>query len=140
MKNVLILVLIGVCLSARADWVQDSVAYEVDSTDPKEMATALTLFPSTLNWLNAQNLTSPSRLVVQKIIAKIADYHWENDSNCAVLDPGLIKPIRMSSSHSDFYFEAKPVEVWHLDVMDTPVVPCEPGPPPPPTIAKSRKI
>ncbi len=128
MKNILLMVLLSAGLLAHADWVEDSLVFEVDSADPKEMATALTLFPDAMTWLNAQNLTSPSRLIVQRFVGKIGIYRWENDAQCVVPNPAL-ELRRMSDAHADFYFEAKPVEVWHVDVVNGWSTPCD-GPKP----------
>ena len=125
MKSSLLIVLISAGLFAHADWTEDNLVFEVDSTDPKEMATALTLFPDAMTWLNAQNLTAPSRLVVQRFAGKIANYRWENDDQCTVADPTLVPLRRMSDAHADFYFEAKPVDIWHVDVVSGAGTPCD---------------
>lgn len=124
------LLLVALPVRAAAAWVEDSVSVDVDTNDPKLIVTSLTQFQEMLNYLNAENLTSSSRVKIKNFSGRIARYHWENDSNCAVKDPTAIMPVEMSSSHTDYYYEANSKQVWGVDAVLAHPEPCSgtPGP------------
>lgn len=101
-------------LNARADWTEESVVYDVDSKDSMAMGEALGFFPDAAGWLNNHNLTGASRLKVVEVKGKVAVYRWDNDANCTVADPGLIKKVELSSSYIHYLYEADPATVWEL--------------------------
>ncbi len=124
MKRILLSVLMVGALHARADWVEESVIYDVNSKDAMEMAEALGHFPSALDWLNAHNLTGTSRLKVVGVAGRVAWYRWENDASCTVTDPGKIDPVRMYNVVSDYLYEAQPTKVWQLTTTAWSADPC----------------
>jgi hypothetical protein len=111
-------------LPVQAAWIEDSVSIDVDTTDAQLIANSMTQFQEILNYLNAENLTSPSRVRVKQFSGRVAKYHWENDSNCAVKDPSTVLPVEMSSSHADFYYEANPSQLYAIDAIFSKVDPC----------------
>lgn len=124
----LLLSILAVSMPAYAGWVEDSVSVDVETEDPKVITTSLTQFQEMLNYLNAENLTSPSRVKVKKFIGRLARYHWENDANCSIKDPSTIMPVDMSSSHADYYYESDSTKMWAIDAVINRGDPCSPQP------------
>lgn len=130
MKHILVALVLCWGIQANAGWVEDSVVHEVTSKDAMEMAESLVLFPEALDWLNAHNLTGASRLKVVALAGTVANYRWENDSNCTVPDPAAVPHVQLHSSTADFIYEAEPTVVWQLFTAILSVDPCVGGPRP----------
>ena len=107
-----------------AIWVEHAVVTEVDTTEPRLLTNALLQFPDALNFLSAENLTAPSRVKVKQLVGRIAEYRWENDSQCAVADPGAVVPVRMSTAKVDFFYEHRPGVVLDFEVQAAEPDPC----------------
>ena len=121
---------------AQAEWVEDHINYEHETSDPKDMASALTLFQEALNYLNADNLTSGTKITVKRFYGKIATYRWRNDADCEVKDPSIIQAERISSAKVEFVYETKPSQMYMLESITMKPTPCSTRPvPPPPKIS-----
>lgn len=123
--------------AAQAAWVEDSVTLDVSSEDPRTIAASITQFQDILNYLNAESLTSPSRVRIKKFAGRIGRFHWENDSHCSIKDPSGLAPVDMSSAHADFYYESDSSEIWMVETILSKPDPCS-GPPPPPPPGRVR--
>lgn len=128
MRRILLVFIIAmVSFETQAKWVERNVIQDVQSEDPKEIPGMLTMFVETLNYLNADNLTAPSRLIVKKFTGRLSNFVWENDSECAVKDPSLVAEQRVSQTQAEFYYEKKPQEVFTMDYFNAPAEPCDGG-------------
>lgn len=109
---------------AHAGWQQEQILKDIDTANPREIVAELVEFREALNFLNAENLVAPSRVKVQRLVAKVAVYRWQNDDQCDVKDPGTVQPVEMSSCHAEFIHEGRPDKVWVVDVLDSKPDPC----------------
>ncbi len=110
--------------SAFAGWEQQELLKEVDTRDPQEIVAELVQFPEILNYLNAENLISPSRVKVLRFSARVARYLWQNDDECNIKEPGSVEPVEMSASHAEFIHESRPSKTWVIDVLSSHPDPC----------------
>lgn len=124
MKRIFLTALVAAAFQVRADWVEDAVIYDVNSKDAMEMAEALGHFPAALDWLNAHNLTGPSRLKVVGISGRVAWYRWENDPSCTVSDPAKIDRVQLYTAVADYLYEGEPAKVWQLTTTAWAADPC----------------
>lgn len=124
MKVLFLIGTLAFSLSSQADWVEDSVVYDVNSKDGMEMAEALGHFPASLEWLNAHNLTGSSRLKVVAVTGRVAWYRWENDASCTVPDPDTIDRVRLYNSVVDYVYEAQPGKTFQLTTSAWSKDPC----------------
>lgn len=127
MRRSFVLLLITLSPLANAKWVERTVIHDVASDDPKEIAGYLTIFVDTLNYLNADNLTASSRLIVKRFTGRVSFFSWENDRDCSVKDPSLIAQQRIYQTQSEFYYSQKPEEVFTFDYFNAPPDPCDRG-------------
>lgn len=124
MGRFFVLLLLAMSSIANARWVERTVIHDVASDDPKEIAGYLTIFVDTLNYLNADNLSSPSKLLVKRFTGRVSFFSWENDPDCSVKDPSLIAQERIYQTQTEFSYTAKPEEVFTLDYFNAPPDPC----------------
>jgi hypothetical protein len=134
----LILPALMLSLQASAAWIEDSVSFDVDTTDPKLIASSISPFQELLNYLSGETLTSPSRVKVSKLVGRVARYHWENDAQCSVKDPTLVRPVEMSEAHADFHYESDPATTFSIDAIASKADPCSAPPPPKPLRAYKK--
>ncbi len=110
---------------SQAKWIEASVEHDVLSTDAKEIAGLLTLFPDTLNYLNADNLTSPHRLIVTRFTGRMSYFNWQNDEDCAVKDPSTVLLQKVYQTQTQFFYVNDPTEVFTFDNFNAPPTPCD---------------
>lgn len=110
--------------AVRADWVEDSVVYDVTTKDGMEMAEALGHFPASLEWLNAHNLTGSSRLKVVTVSGRVAWYRWENDASCSVQEPEKVAHLKLYNSAVEYIYEAQPAKSFQLTTSAWAKDPC----------------
>lgn len=127
MRRILLAVTVFFSISAHAKWIEHAVVRDVESTDPKEIAGLLTMFPDTLNYLSADNLTAPSRLKIKRFEGRLSYYLWENDEDCAVKDPSLVAYQRVYQTQTEFFYVDKPDEVFTFENFNAPPTPCHAG-------------
>lgn len=113
-------ILLGLCISfyfstAQAEWVVDQTVLKVKSKDPVEIARLLTTFPQILEALTAENLTSPSRVIVKEFQGSIINYRWENDDDCKVADPSKIEKIQTSAALAAFIYSEAPNDLMGIE-------------------------
>lgn len=116
MRRIFLAALFFLTGSLHAAWVEDTVIYEINSQDPKEVAGGLVVFQQLLTYLTADGLTAPSRLIVQKLVGHKTRYIWENDEECTIADPSTIRPVIMQFANAEFYYEkTQPREIWAVE-------------------------
>lgn len=91
--------------TAHAKWVEKSVIVDVDTSNRADFEGNLGFSKLLLSTLNKIDLAATSKLIIDRLRIKVANYKWENDSNCTVHDPSALPLMRYEYAEVDFHFQ-----------------------------------
>ena len=99
---------------AEASW-STSIIYEKSTSNQHDIAESLAFVSvTTLPFLEAQNLASPTKLTVINLSARLSLHLWVNDDTCK-LSPRSPNAVRNTElGEATYYFAGKPEEIFHV--------------------------
>lgn len=124
MKTLSILLCLLFTISAQADWVIDTNIDKLTTEVPDEIVYGLIDYPDVMAHLNAENLVSPSKLIVRRLEAETNLWRWENDSECQVADTEKIQKVKLRQILVTYNFKDTPQEEVVLGTYDMASLPC----------------